>query len=164
MKRCVVCGELKPVTDFYSMAGMRDGYRNDCKVCNLAARKRRYQADPAKAIARVKKWQQQNAERLNAYRREHAGENFRLIDIGRQLSAVAVHQESRQPGHEKDPAHIDRDAHDRDQPELLARQRGDCQARQLIARNGSAGDRSRNAAPTAWLSKPAMSSLPNAET
>jgi hypothetical protein len=51
-------------------AGMRDGRRNDCKACNLAAKKRRYDADPAAAIARVKRWQQENAERLNAYRRQ----------------------------------------------------------------------------------------------
>src|SRR5690242_5387792 len=70
MKRCVVCGELKPISDFYAMTGMRDGHRNDCKACNLAAKKRRYDADPANAIARVKKWQQENADRLNAYRRE----------------------------------------------------------------------------------------------
>ena len=71
MKRCKICGELKPIGDFYATAGMRDGHRNECKACNLAAKKRRYAADPAKAIARVKKWQHENAERLNAYRREH---------------------------------------------------------------------------------------------
>jgi hypothetical protein len=71
MKRCQVCGELKSIEDFYRAAGMRDGYRNDCKLCNLAAKKRRYEADPKLAIARVKKWQQENADRLNAYRRAH---------------------------------------------------------------------------------------------
>jgi hypothetical protein len=71
MKRCNVCGELKPLEDFYPARGMRDGRRNDCKPCNLAAKKRRYEADPATEIARVKKWQQENAERLNAYRRAH---------------------------------------------------------------------------------------------
>lgn len=70
-KRCNVCGVTKPLTDFYKMAGMRDGHRNDCKACNLAAKKARYDADPATAIARVKRWQQENSERLNAYRRAH---------------------------------------------------------------------------------------------
>ena len=71
MKRCKVCGDLKPLAEFYAMKGMRDGHRNECKVCNLVAKKKRYSADPAKEIARVKKWQQENAERLSAYRREH---------------------------------------------------------------------------------------------
>ncbi len=71
MKQCRVCGELKPLTDFYKMPGMRDGHRNDCKACNLAARAAKYADDPAPYIARVKKWQQENAGRLNAYRREY---------------------------------------------------------------------------------------------
>jgi len=70
-KHCHICGERKPLDDFYRSAGMRDGHRNDCKVCNLAAKKKRYDADPATAIARVKRWQQANSERLNAYHREY---------------------------------------------------------------------------------------------
>ncbi len=53
---------------------MRDGLRNDCKACNLAAQHRRYVANPDLAKARVKKWQQENADRLNAYRRERRGD------------------------------------------------------------------------------------------
>jgi len=49
---------------------MRDGYRGDCKVCNLAYQHLRYMADPEPVKARVKRWQQANAEELNAYRRE----------------------------------------------------------------------------------------------
>ncbi len=70
MKRCVVCGELKPFDDFYRMKGMRDGHRNDCKACHRSAKRARYAADPAKYKAMVKRWQQENADRLNAYRRE----------------------------------------------------------------------------------------------
>lgn len=50
---------------------MADGHRSDCIPCNLAARARRYAADPKPYIARVKRWQQENAGRLNAYRREY---------------------------------------------------------------------------------------------
>lgn len=42
-------GLLKPLSNFYRMAGMRDGRRNGCKACNLAANKRRYDADPSEA-------------------------------------------------------------------------------------------------------------------
>lgn len=69
MKTCKKCGVEKPLEEFYRAAGMRDGYRNDCKGCNLAAKHARYIADPATEIARVKRWQQENADRLNAYRR-----------------------------------------------------------------------------------------------
>jgi hypothetical protein len=69
MKRCKKCGEQKPFEEFYRAAGTRDGYRGDCKACNLAAKHDRYVADPEREIARVKRWQQDNADRLNAYRR-----------------------------------------------------------------------------------------------
>jgi hypothetical protein len=69
MKRCKSCGLEKPLNDFYRSAGMRDGHRNDCKACNLEEKRQRYLADPATAKARVKRWQQENPERLNAYRR-----------------------------------------------------------------------------------------------
>jgi hypothetical protein len=71
MKRCKVCGETKSLEDFYSSKLGRDGYRLECKACNLAARKAKYEADPKPHIERVKKWQQENADRLNAYRREY---------------------------------------------------------------------------------------------
>ena len=69
-KHCHICGELKPLADFYRAAGMRDGHRNDCKACNLAEKKRRYHADPESMKERVKQWQQENAERVNAFHRE----------------------------------------------------------------------------------------------
>src|SRR5688572_26282042 len=59
MKRCNKCGEVKPLTDFYAMTGMKDGYRNDCKACNLAAKHERYLRDPQG----VKQWQHDNRER-----------------------------------------------------------------------------------------------------
>lgn len=66
---CKQCGVLKPLEDFYRCAGMRDGHRHDCKACNLEAKRQRYLADPEAVKARVKRWQQANPERLNAYRR-----------------------------------------------------------------------------------------------
>ena len=56
------------------MAGMRDGHRNECKCCNLAQQHERYKADPARAKARVKQWQQENADRVNAYWRKRRQE------------------------------------------------------------------------------------------
>jgi hypothetical protein len=71
VKRCKVCGELKPLDDFYKAAGMRDGYRSDCKVCNLAARAERYADDPQKHIDRVQAWREANPEHLRDYMREY---------------------------------------------------------------------------------------------
>ncbi|HEX2193006.1 MAG TPA: endonuclease VII domain-containing protein [Acidimicrobiales bacterium] len=74
MKRCRICNELKPLSDFYRAAGTRDGHRTECKQCNLAQQHERYLADPERAKARVKRWQQENADRVNAYWRERRQE------------------------------------------------------------------------------------------
>jgi hypothetical protein len=70
-KNCRICGELKPLDDFYRMADMRDGHRNECKECNLAQKKQRYLADPAKYIAMVERWRKANPEQHRAYRNEY---------------------------------------------------------------------------------------------
>ena len=36
---CNVCGESKPLDDFYRATGMADGHRSECKPCNLATKK-----------------------------------------------------------------------------------------------------------------------------
>ena len=69
MKRCVKCGIRQPLDQFYRAKGTRDGLRGDCKSCFKARARARYQADSSAAIARVKRWQQANPDRLNAYRR-----------------------------------------------------------------------------------------------
>lgn len=71
IESCRICGQMKPLNDFYKMKGMRDGYRNECKACNLRQKHDRYVEDPDREIARVKRWQQDNAERLNTYRWQH---------------------------------------------------------------------------------------------
>jgi hypothetical protein len=63
MKRCSKCGAAKPFTEFYRSKGCADGYRPDCKRCNLEAKKVRYQKNRAREIARVKAWQKANPER-----------------------------------------------------------------------------------------------------
>jgi hypothetical protein len=50
---------------------MRDGHRNECKPCFREIARARYEADPAKYIAGVKRWQQANRERVNAEQREY---------------------------------------------------------------------------------------------
>ena len=66
MKTCKKCGIGKPLDDFYRMAGMRDGHRNECKACNLAEKSERHRRNPAPARERVKAWQAANPERVRA--------------------------------------------------------------------------------------------------
>ena len=39
-KTCSKCNIPKPITEFFRDSVTKDGYRYDCKVCNLAAQKR----------------------------------------------------------------------------------------------------------------------------
>jgi hypothetical protein len=73
MKRCSKCGSWKTFGDFYEAAGMRDGFRSDCKACNLAAKAARYRADPEAAKRRVRAWQINNYERYRAAQNARRG-------------------------------------------------------------------------------------------
>jgi hypothetical protein len=69
VKRCKVCGETKPLDDFYRAAGMRDGHRNDCKRCNLAAKAARTAANPEPSRERSRRWKIENRERYRESQR-----------------------------------------------------------------------------------------------
>jgi Recombination endonuclease VII len=69
MKRCKKCGETKPLAEFHKATDMKDGYRSECKTCARAIRRAWYAANREKAIADVRRWQQENKEHLHEYRR-----------------------------------------------------------------------------------------------
>lgn len=69
MKQCKVCGERKPFDAFYRAAGMKDGHRNECKLCFKQLAKARY--DSATAVQRMKEWRERNPERHKAYQAEY---------------------------------------------------------------------------------------------
>ena len=85
MKRCRICEETLPYDAFYAMKGMRDGYRNECKACSLAARAAKYASDPEmrrRAQQRVRSWQEDNREQFLAQRARYRAEG-RLKAIAR---------------------------------------------------------------------------------
>src|SRR5215471_17941042 len=71
VKRCKVCGETKPLDQFYKAAGMADGHRSDCIPCNLAAKHAQIARDPEKHRARARRWQSVNPERYAATQRAY---------------------------------------------------------------------------------------------
>ena len=58
---------------------MRDGYRSDCKACNLAARAAKYREDPRKHIERVQRWQRENPDRYRAKLQEYAASGKKKV-------------------------------------------------------------------------------------
>ena len=79
MKRCTKCGELKPETEFYAAKGCKDGLRGDCKTCHTQRAKDWYANNRERSIAYVKRWQQENKERVNASRRKRNAARKREI-------------------------------------------------------------------------------------
>jgi len=76
MKPCRVCGQEKPLDDFYRAAGGADGYQHRCKVCTRAARKARYYADvghsrEAERTRIRERWKPTKERRLAIVRRYH---------------------------------------------------------------------------------------------
>jgi Autographiviridae endonuclease VII len=69
MKRCKKCGVDKPLDDFYRARRAADGYRSECKECNLAAKRARYRANPQPHIDRVRAWRNANVERARETQR-----------------------------------------------------------------------------------------------
>jgi hypothetical protein len=67
-KRCKVCGEVKPLDDYYRTPGTRDGHRGDCKACNQAEKARRHRENPGPARKRAREWREipENRDRTKA--------------------------------------------------------------------------------------------------
>jgi hypothetical protein len=66
MKRCKHCGIQKPTDDFYGDNAARDGLRPECKACTAARRKRWYEHNRDREIARVKAWAAANPGKVKA--------------------------------------------------------------------------------------------------
>jgi len=67
-KKCKVCHQVKPINDFYKFKDMKDGYRNECKICsnnrtriNKAKRGREYNNEKSRI------YRETNRERIKAY-------------------------------------------------------------------------------------------------
>lgn len=62
IKRCIVCAEEKPTTEFSKQAARKDGLRSQCKECDTVARKKYYAANADDMKAKAAKWRAENPE------------------------------------------------------------------------------------------------------
>jgi hypothetical protein len=79
VKRCRICGETKPLDDFYKARGTRDGRRGEYKKCNLGRKHANYLANREREIERVLAWRRDNRERYNATQRAYATSGRKAI-------------------------------------------------------------------------------------
>ena len=79
MKRCSKCAVTKPLDSFYRMKATRDGRRPECKKCFDARRRRWYEKNRDREIARVRSWQRANPERVKAWARKSRDKRLKKL-------------------------------------------------------------------------------------
>lgn len=65
MKRCTICGETKPYTDFHKQASRRDGFANWCKPCKSKKKRNYYLSNPQPAIERAARYRAANPHKVS---------------------------------------------------------------------------------------------------
>lgn len=70
-KVCKHCEIVRPTSDFYRDAAAADGLRPECKACTRVRRKRWYDTNREREIARARAWQRANRERASATQRRN---------------------------------------------------------------------------------------------
>ena len=70
-KVCTKCKEEKPRSEFYKNRRVKDGFQNQCKVCE----KQYYQENREKILNRAKQHYQENREKILDYAKQHYQEN-----------------------------------------------------------------------------------------
>ena len=92
MKKCIICGEEKPLIRFGKHKSARDGHRNQCKDCrNAKQRNDWYPNYKNEHYEAVKSWRARNPERVLEYQARYE-ERLNLLNkhiSGRTLAAWA---------------------------------------------------------------------------
>jgi 5-methylcytosine-specific restriction endonuclease McrA len=88
-KACKRCGEVTPLSGFYSCKTTKDGLLGQCKKCIVSATQARYQADPDKTKKRVAEWRSANKE----HARKSAAER-RLANIDAEKAKARAYYEA----------------------------------------------------------------------
>ena len=99
MKKCRVCGDVKPVTEFNKKSNSKDGYRTDCR--NSSKKKDLEYAEKNREAAklRAKKWHHENKKRANEnskrWRQENPERSKELIKLWGQKNKERVKELNR---------------------------------------------------------------------
>jgi 5-methylcytosine-specific restriction endonuclease McrA len=72
MKRCAMCKELLPVTEFHKNKARKDGLDTRCKECSKLHRKQQYHKDPEKEKAKSDAFRRAHPELYREYARKRA--------------------------------------------------------------------------------------------
>ena len=62
-KQCRICGEVKPLNEFYRRKDSRDGHRSECKVCMDVQNRHYHNAHKESIAKRCKRWRENFPEK-----------------------------------------------------------------------------------------------------
>jgi hypothetical protein len=75
VKQCSKCQEEKSLDQFGNFSRARDGKKSECKKCISLRNKRRYAENEEKLKNQVKKWQEQNPDKVQDYKDKYNNKN-----------------------------------------------------------------------------------------
>lgn len=103
-KKCSTCEEHKPLDQFYTQKGVRDGLRRNCKECHKKKVNARYHANPEAELDRQKAYRKANPEKmlerhlryaydmsLDTYYDMHTAQEHKCACCGRHEKLVVDH-------------------------------------------------------------------------
>lgn len=69
-KKCTVCKQIKPLSEFYKNCTTKDGYRNECKICHSKYTKKYFQTKRGKEVNRkaMQRYQQSEKRKITKKR------------------------------------------------------------------------------------------------
>lgn len=89
-KRCAVCNQVKPITEFHKNSKTKDGCAARCKPCACQATMEWKVANRERYAESLRSWKERNRERKRRNNRRWARDNHEKVLAQRQLNA-AIH-------------------------------------------------------------------------
>lgn len=79
IKKCIVCEELKNISEFPTRKDSKDGYRNNCKSCEKSKKRKYYKENIEHIKINKKEYSEKNKEKTREYRVNYEKNNKEKI-------------------------------------------------------------------------------------
>lgn len=74
-KRCTLCGETKPLSEFHLNKATPDGRAYRCKVCRRSIYRQRYHSDRERLLEQVHEYKRNNQDKIRKRKRAYRARN-----------------------------------------------------------------------------------------
>lgn len=101
IKDCTVCGESKPLDDYYNNGTSKDGKGYRCKICDSLARKKYYMENERSLEKRTERGRRQKYKKYGITSEEYQG----MLDKQKGCCAICGSNKTRSESHEMSVDH-----------------------------------------------------------